>query len=69
MHAKALIYNPSLDRSLMPLKRDENGQGMVEYVLILMLVALALIGSFPPLANRLIGLFGLIGAAFKHGNV
>lgn len=64
MHAKGLFSDLSLTRRLMRLNHGERGQGMVEYVLVLMLIALAVIGALPPIANALIKLIDGIVAAF-----
>jgi Flp pilus assembly pilin Flp len=68
MRAKSFFRHPSLMLRFMRLNHDECGQGMVEYVLILMLIALALIGAVPPIANALIRLINGIVAAFGGGS-
>jgi Flp pilus assembly pilin Flp len=64
MRVNDLFIQLTIVRKLIQLNRDESGQGMVEYVLMLMLVAVALIGAFAPVANALIRLIGKIVAAF-----
>jgi Flp pilus assembly pilin Flp len=64
MYVNGLFIQLSMVRNLIRLNHDESGQGMVEYVLMVMLVAVALIGAFAPVANALIRLIGKIVAAF-----
>lgn len=45
------------------LKNEESGQGMVEYGLIIALVAVVLIGALTALNGGLSGIFGQITAA------
>ena len=45
--------------------QDKSGQGMVEYVLVIALIALAVIAFLPPMAQALIGLINKIAAAVK----
>jgi Flp pilus assembly pilin Flp len=47
------------------LLKDELGQGMVEYVLIISLIALAVIAFLPPVADAIVRFIGQITAAFK----
>ena len=42
-----------------------SGQGMVEYVLIIALIAVAVIGFLPPVANAIVQLVSRIVAAFE----
>lgn len=51
----------SLRRSLVSLLRDESGQGLVEYVLIIALVALAATASMSGLATAVNSAFSQIG--------
>jgi len=44
---------------------DENGQGMVEYGLIIALVAVVLIGALTLLSGNITGIFGAAGNALK----
>lgn len=45
--------------------QDDSGQGMVEYVLVIMLIAMAVIAFLPPVAQALIKLINQISAAVK----
>jgi Flp pilus assembly pilin Flp len=64
LYANGFSIPLSLIRNVIRFNHDESGQGMVEYVLMVMLVAVALIGAFAPIANALIRLIGKITAAF-----
>jgi Flp pilus assembly pilin Flp len=44
---------------------DSSGQGMVEYVLVISLIALAVIAFLPPVAGAIIKLVNQIAAAVK----
>jgi len=44
---------------------DENGQGMVEYGLIIALVAVVLIGALTLLSGNITSIFGAAGDALK----
>jgi Flp pilus assembly pilin Flp len=46
---------------------DEEGQGLVEYVLIIVLIALVVLGTIPPIANALKSGFNAIEAAVTSG--
>ena len=46
--------------SLVCLHRDESGQGLIEYVLILALIAFAAVGAMGPLATKLNSAFASI---------
>jgi Flp pilus assembly pilin Flp len=52
-------------KKLVCLIHDVSGQGMVEYVLVIGLIAMAVIAFLPPVANAIIGLIGKISAAIK----
>ncbi|MGN0542318.1 MAG: Flp family type IVb pilin [Acutalibacteraceae bacterium] len=47
---------------------DENGQGMVEYALILGLIALAVIGALVLLGPRVSSLYQQVNDAIPEGN-
>jgi Flp pilus assembly pilin Flp len=47
--------------------KDEEGQGLVEYVLIIVLIALVVLGTIPPIANALKSGFNAIQAAVTSG--
>ena len=49
-------------KSLSGLHRDESGQGLVEYALILTLVAFAAVGGMNTLATDINNAFSLIGS-------
>ena len=44
--------------------RDESGQGMVEYALILALVAMAAVIALGPLGSEILGLFNRVVSEF-----
>jgi len=52
----------SLLKSLASLHRDESGQGLVEYVLIIALVALAATAGMSSLATKVNSAFSQIGS-------
>jgi Flp pilus assembly pilin Flp len=52
----------SLVRHISPLRRDEGGQGLVEYLLILALVAFGAVAGMGSLATGLNSAFNEIGA-------
>ena len=51
--------------SLVCLHRDESGQGLVEYVLILALIALGAVVAMKPLANSISNAFTKIGSTLN----
>jgi|WetSurMetagenome_2_1015567.scaffolds.fasta_scaffold147137_3 Flp pilus assembly pilin Flp len=50
---------------LVRFNRDRSGQGMVEYVLVIALIAMAVIAFLPPMAQALVGLINKITSAVK----
>jgi Flp pilus assembly pilin Flp len=42
------------------LLRDDEGQDLVEYVLLVSLIALAVATAFPPVRNAIIGVFNSV---------
>jgi len=52
----------SLLKSLASLHRDESGQGLVEYVLIIAVVALAATAGMSSLASAVNSAFGKVGS-------
>ena len=54
--------NQRLARSI----RDCSGQGMVEYVLVISLIALAVIAFLPPVAQAIIRMVNQIAAAVRY---
>lgn len=52
-----------MKRKLMGLIKEEEGQGMTEYGLIIALVAIVVIGALVALSGSLTGIFGRAGAA------
>jgi pilus assembly protein Flp/PilA len=52
----------SILKSLTSLHRDESGQGLVEYVLIIALVALAATAGMQSLATKINSAFSQVGA-------
>jgi len=53
-------------RSVIELHRDESGQGLVEYVLILALVSLAALTGMGSVASRVNSAFTHIGSVLGH---
>lgn len=43
--------------------RDDEGQDLVEYVLLISLIALAVAAAFPPVTAAITGVFTAVGAA------
>jgi Flp pilus assembly pilin Flp len=64
------IHSPwiqqALASKLFGLARDRSGQGMVEYVLVIALIALAVVGFLPPVAGALAQLITRISASFQY---
>ena len=53
-------------RTLMArLLRDDDGQDLVEYVLLVSLIALAVAAAFPPVTNAITAVFNNVGAAIS----
>ena len=46
---------------MLALPRDEEGQGLIEYALIISVIAIAVIGSMVFLRNQLLNTFSMIG--------
>ena len=65
MDIHSFAAHPPLTARLVGLIQDRSGQGMVEYVLMLMLIALAVIGFLPPVAGALAQLIARILTAFE----
>jgi Flp pilus assembly pilin Flp len=53
------------NNNLARLIQDNSGQGMVEYVLVISLIALAVIAFLPPVAGAIIKLVNQIASAVK----
>ena len=49
------------------LLRDDEGQDLVEFVLLVSLIALAVAAAFPPVTNAIIGVFNSVGATIGGG--
>jgi Flp pilus assembly pilin Flp len=49
------------------LLRDDEGQDLVEYVLLVSLIALAVAAAFPPVTNAIIGVFNAVGTTIGAG--
>ena len=47
--------------------RDEEGQDLVEYVLLVSLIALAVAAAFPPVTNAITAVFNRVGASLGGG--
>jgi pilus assembly protein Flp/PilA len=55
-------------RTLMArLLRDDEGQDLVEYVLLVSLIALAVAAAFPPVTNAITAVFTRVGASLGGG--
>ena len=55
-------------RTLMArLLRDDEGQDLVEYVLLVSLIALAVAAAFPPVTNAITAVFNRVGASLGGG--
>lgn len=52
-----------MKEKLIGLVKDEEGQGMTEYGLIIALIAIVVIGALVALSGSLNGIFGRAGAA------
>jgi Flp pilus assembly pilin Flp len=59
------LFLPSANAKLVRFIRDGSGQGMVEYILVLVLIAVALVGFFSPIATEIARLMNSIVAALK----
>jgi Flp pilus assembly pilin Flp len=49
------------------LLRDEEGQDLVEYVLLVSLIALAVATAFPPVRDAIIGVFNQVATSLGGG--
>jgi Flp pilus assembly pilin Flp len=49
------------------LLRDDEGQDLVEYVLLVSLIALAVAAAFPPVTAAITGVFNSVSAAINGG--
>jgi len=49
------------------LLREDEGQDMVEYVLLVSLIALAVAAAFPPVVTAIAGVFGEVESALGGG--
>jgi pilus assembly protein Flp/PilA len=47
--------------------RDEEGQDLVEYVLLISLIGLAVAAAFPPVTSAITSVFTSVGAALGGG--
>ena len=47
--------------------RDEEGQDLVEYVLLVSLIALAVAAAFPPVTAAITGVFNSVASAVSGG--
>ena len=55
-------------RTLMTrLLRDDDGQDLVEYVLLVSLIALAVAAAFPPVTNAITAVFTRVGNSLGGG--
>lgn len=50
------------------LVREEEGQGMVEYALILGIIAVGVVALFPAMRTAITGIFSKISAALTSAN-
>ena len=66
MHENSSCVQIPAGSEVVTFVRDETGQGMVEYVLVILLIALAVIGFLPPVASALVQLVNKIVAAFQY---
>lgn len=57
---------PVVDNGLRKLHRDESGQGLLEYVLIMALVALAAVAGMSSLASSVNRAFSQVGSILTH---
>ncbi|MGA7105291.1 MAG: Flp family type IVb pilin [Candidatus Deferrimicrobiaceae bacterium] len=53
--------------SLIMMFRDEEGQGLVEYALIIVLVSIALIAGLTLLKGSIVNVFSSIGSTLSSG--
>jgi Flp pilus assembly pilin Flp len=63
LYGRCLKVKDAIQRRL----TDEEGQGLVEYVLIIVLIALVVLGTIPPIANALKNGFNAIESAIASG--
>jgi pilus assembly protein Flp/PilA len=49
------------------LLRDDDGQDLVEYVLLVSLIALAVVAAFPTVTNAIYAVFNNVGSALGGG--
>ena len=62
------VKEPEEMRTLMArLLRDDEGQDLVEYVLLVSLIALAVAAAFPPVTNAITAVFTRVGASLGAG--
>ena len=62
------VKEPEEMRTLMTrLLRDDEGQDLVEYVLLVSLIALAVAAAFPPVTNAITAVFTRVGASLGGG--
>ena len=54
-------------RTLTRLLRDDEGQDLVEYVLLVSLIALAVAAAFPPVTNAITAVFTRVGNSLGGG--
>jgi Flp pilus assembly pilin Flp len=47
--------------------RDDEGQDLVEYVLLVSLIALAVAAAFPPVTTAITGVFNSVAATVSGG--
>jgi Flp pilus assembly pilin Flp len=52
-----------MKKLLMRLVREDEGQDMVEYVLLVALIALAVAAAFPPVVTAITGVFTAVDTA------
>jgi pilus assembly protein Flp/PilA len=59
------MKEPKMRTLMARLLRDDEGQDLVEYVLLVSLIALAVAAAFPPVTNAITAVFTNVGAAIS----
>jgi pilus assembly protein Flp/PilA len=63
----AEVKERNMRKLMARLLRDDEGQDLVEYVLLVSLIALAVAAAFPPVTNAITAVFTNVGNALGGG--